>query len=304
MTKVYGRPDVTGRCPDGRPTMKFPYKCRTTGRDDSMKVRHPQFDFSAMTAHWAPNHEWAHNMNSSGIIPSAIEPFLIKVMRRAKTALDPVADAELIADIDIFNRQESQQYRIHEDFNQMVIDSGYPELARFDDDLKAEYAEFLKTKSLVWLLGYCEGFESLAGSGSSNWVDNGWGSYLEGAHPQAVAMWRWHLAEEYEHRTVVHRAFLRFAKGTPDEIYNFRIELFTFCVGHMRAHTAALRRYLIDTDRASMTDAERTESEQREAAVDEALAGQQPLIAGVLEKNYDPIDIPAPKLLDEVLARY
>ena len=73
-----------------------------------MKVRNPHFDFSNTRAHWCTSPEQSQVINAGNIIPTYIEPFLIKVMRKAAKELDPVADAELIADMDIFNRQEAQ----------------------------------------------------------------------------------------------------------------------------------------------------------------------------------------------------
>src|ERR1700733_8689890 len=197
-----------------------------------MQVRHPTFDLTGMRAHWAPNHEWVQHINATGIVPSAIEPFLIKVMRRGKAELDPVVDAELIADVEIFNRQEAQHYKMHELFNDAVEGDGYPDFHRYDNALKADYAEFLSTKDLEWLLAYCEAFESIVAVGAGQWVDLGWGDYLHGGDPRVVKLWRWHLAEEYEHRTVVHRLFHRICTGTPEEVYDKRMAGLNFFLEH------------------------------------------------------------------------
>lgn len=269
-----------------------------------MKVRHPTFDFSGMTARWTPHREFAHHFNSVGIIPSAIEPFLIKVMRRAKAELDPVADAALIADIDIFNRQEGQHYKTHDAFNKMVADDGYPELLDYDNRLKDEYTEMLRTKSIEWLLGYCEAFESLAASGAHIWVDGVWGDYLDGADPRVVELWRWHLAEEYEHRTVVHRTYHRLCAGTAEEVYAKRIELFNFCTTHMFSHTTALRTYLLGVDRATMSETEWADCERRVAEVDARNAANQAGVAAVLEPTWDPASLPPPRGVEAVLGMY
>jgi uncharacterized protein len=269
-----------------------------------MRVRRPQFDLTGASPHWAPNAEFAHHVNSTGIVPTAVEPFLIKVFRRAKAELDPVADAQLIADIDVFNRQEAQHYKSHELFNEMVASNGYPELRQFDERLKAEYDEMLRTRSLEWLLGYCEGFESLVSSGAQMWVDEGWGDYLDGADPRVVNVWRWHLAEEFEHRMVAFQLYHRLATGTPDEVHRKRVELFEFSTEHIRSHTEALRAYLLGVDRAGMTDAEREASVAREEAVGERFASSYAGVTRVLEPTYDPADLPVPEQLDRVLAAF
>lgn len=269
-----------------------------------MRVRRPVFDLTGMTATWAPNHEWAHQINSANIIPTAIEPFLIKVMRRAKAELDPVADTALISDIDIFNRQEAQHYKTHDQFNEMIAASGYPEVMRFDSEMKADYDTMLATRSLEWLLGYCEGFESLAATGAHNWVDGRWGEYLVGADPRGIALWRWHLAEEYEHRTVVHRTYHRLCLGTSEEVYAKRMELFQYCTEHMLGYAAQLKAYFLEVDRASMTADERVASEQREQEVAERFEALQAGVAAVLEPSWDPERVPPPEHIEEVWARY
>jgi predicted metal-dependent hydrolase len=49
-----------------------------------MKVRYPEFDFSQTSVHWCKNPEQSQVINAGNIIPTYIEPFLIKVMRKAK----------------------------------------------------------------------------------------------------------------------------------------------------------------------------------------------------------------------------
>jgi uncharacterized protein len=267
-----------------------------------MHVRYPSFDLSGLGAHWAPNRGWAHHINATGTIPSAIEPFLIKVMRRAKADLDPVVDAELIADVDTFNKQEAQHYKLHGQFNEAVANDGFPDLLKHDARLKAEYAEMLETRSLEWLLGYCEAFESIVAVGVSQWVDLGWGEYLTGADPRVVALWRWHLAEEYEHRTVVHRLFHRVVSGTPEEQYQKRIECLNFFLEHLATHVGATVGYLLEVERQGMSEEERAASIARSEAIDE-LSGHFHLpVAGVMQPDWDPTTLPKPRLLDEAFA--
>jgi len=267
-----------------------------------MEVRYPSFDVSGLGAHWSPNREWAHQINATGTIPSAIEPFLIKVIRRAKAELDTVADADLIADVDIFNKQEAQHYKLHGQFNEAIANDGFPGLLDHDNRLKAEYAEMLATRDLEWLLGYCEAFESIVAVGVSQWVDLGWGDYLDGADPRMVALWRWHLAEEYEHRTVVHRLYHRVVSGTPEEQYAKRMETLNFFMEHLAKHVEATLGYLLEVERAGMTDEERTASEARSTAVNELFATFHAPVADVMQPTWDPESVPRPRLLDEAFA--
>lgn len=54
-----------------------------------MKVRRLKIDYSAVKPHWAPNIEFAQHENAGGLTPAHVEPYLIKVMYRAKAKLPP-----------------------------------------------------------------------------------------------------------------------------------------------------------------------------------------------------------------------
>jgi predicted metal-dependent hydrolase len=218
--------------------------------------------------------------------------------------MDPVADAELIRDIDVFNRQEAQHYKTHEQFNEIVVRSGYPEFRVHEDSLKAEYDEWVRTKDLEWLLRYCEAFESTVAVGAGQWVDYGWGDFMLGADDRVVELWRWHLAEEYEHRTVVHRVFHRVCTGSPGEVYDKRIEGLNSFLEHLQRVITPLRAYLLGVDRAAMSREERAISEEREAEVDAANERSFAPVADVMSPSWDPATLPAPRELDQVLERY
>ena|SRR5579859_309078 len=268
-----------------------------------MKVRHPSFDLAGLRAHWAPNHEWAHNANAAGIIPSSIEPFLIKVMYRAKAQLDPHHDAELLKDIDTFIRQEGQHYKMHEQFNEAIAADGYPGLLGHDQLLKKDYAEFLVTRDLEWLVTYVEAFESIVVVGVPQWVDLGWGeTYFSGADERVVRLWRWHLAEEYEHRTVAYRLFKRVCSGTPEEVEQKRVDMLNFFLGHLHQRLLPVRSYLLEVDRASMTPEELAASQQRERQVDARLEEFNAAVADVMAPTWDPAILPPPERLAEAFA--
>src|SRR4051812_43327597 len=96
------RPPAAAQPPDTPAICESSYRLRLLGRarlapwevqrmSQAMTVRAPHFDFSGVPLNWAPeNPEAAHYVDASGIVPAYIEPFLIKVMNRAKALLDPV----------------------------------------------------------------------------------------------------------------------------------------------------------------------------------------------------------------------
>src|SRR3954466_12411805 len=105
-----------------------------------MQVRLPKIDYSQVRPDWSPNREFAHDRNASSTIPTYVEPYLIKVMQRAKDVL-PAGEVQLHREIEIFIAQESQHYRQHNAFNRRIRDV-YPEIASFEERLKQDYVKF------------------------------------------------------------------------------------------------------------------------------------------------------------------
>src|SRR5690606_26785251 len=168
--------------------------------EDTVKARFPKFDFSQIKAHWAPNAEFAQGFNAASLIPAYVEPYLLKVMKIAQGKIDP-GKTKLLEDLDIFCKQEMQHCKNHLVFNKVLRDQGYEGLKPFEDKIRGDYDRFLKTRSLRFNLAYCEGFESMSASACEAWFED-YDDMLEGADPAAADLWRWHLAEEFEHRTV------------------------------------------------------------------------------------------------------
>jgi predicted metal-dependent hydrolase len=118
-------------------------------------------------------------------------------------------------------------------------------------------------------------------------------------------MWRWHLAEEYEHREVVWRVYHRLF-GTPvGASHDFRLEMFDFGTNHFFGYSDQMRRAMLATYRDGMTPDELRASQEREeqilAASKERLACR---LAPVFSPDYNPAANPRPAQLDEVLSTY
>ena len=271
-----------------------------------MKVRYPDFDFSDMTPHWASNPEAAQCINASHLVPAYIEPFLIKVMRRAKAELDPTRDAELIADIDVFNKQEGQHTKLHGGYMRMLRSHGYDGMAEIEQRYAGDYERFLETKSLRFLLAYCDAFEAVGSAIAPTWVDGEMDDALEGADERALGIWKWHLGEEYEHRTVVFRTYERLYGKPAVRSYLYRVALFLYCGVHLGKHVGRLRKYLLATDRAGMSASELAASKARQKAAPSPTGGRANIrrMLRPFSPVYDPAKVPPPRCLDAVLAEY
>jgi len=271
-----------------------------------MRVRHPEFDFTATIPHWTSNIELAQSINASNLIPAGVEPFLIKVLRRAKTLLEPERDAELLADMDIFCKQEGQHMKMHSSFLTMMHENGYEGAIVYEEAYEDDYGRWLNQRSLRFLLAYCEGFEALGSAIADIWVDGAYDDLLSDADPIPQALWKWHLAEEFEHRTVVFRLYQRLY-GKPILLsWPYRVFGFVFCVRHIHRHTARLRAFLMEQDRARMSPREVEQSIRREKAVDRSQRAFAHIggLLRVLSPTYNPAKLAAPRCIGEVLDQY
>ncbi|HEX3899755.1 MAG TPA: metal-dependent hydrolase [Mycobacteriales bacterium] len=241
-----------------------------------MEVRQPVFDFAGIDPVWASDVPLVHWVNAYGLIPAYIEPFMIKVMQRARPLLDPVADAELLRD------------------------SGYPEMSDHEQALARQYEELLETKPLDWLLGYCEGFESMGLVVANAWVDGALQASLPDADPRPIALWRWHLAEEYEHRTVVFRVLRALYGERPSRFYRLRLLGLLHVMRHLGRAVVGLHTYLVE----SHADAAGRSLDRRARRLPSSGAFGLPALAivKVLAPRYDPMDVPPPTRLAEALA--
>jgi hypothetical protein len=232
-----------------------------------MIVRSPKFDFSQTTPHWAPNHEFAHMFNGMSMLFPPLERFLNRVMAtaRGKITGKDAKSVQVRADIAMFIRQEGVHYSIHTAFNDMLERHGYPDLPKFEAEMEEFYRELLRTKSLKQQLAFCEGFEILGPIYAHIWLDE-IGDLFEGGDPDAVAMWKWHIAEEFEHRTVCF--------DTYNLLYGGYLTRLNGLKEAGRAHTAYVKRvmnYMLARDWATMSEAEVAASKARLAAVEKRI---------------------------------
>jgi predicted metal-dependent hydrolase len=264
-----------------------------------MKVRYPALDFSKIRPHWAPHAEFAQMYNANSMVPAHIEPYLIKVMIQAKAALHP-KHKKLHEELTIFIKQEAQHTKQHKAFNEVMYDAGYDVYLEHEKAYAADYDRFLAEKSLRFNCAYSEGFEAIGSNGAPLMFEQ-YDQYLEGADPNAVALWKWHLAEEFEHRTVAFDVYhTLFGRGPL--AYFYRIYGYYYAVKHIRGHTNALFRALIKQDRASMSPKEVERSRERVKAMKKHLAKvMMPSALAVFSPFYNPRRHRKPKGLDAYL---
>lgn len=273
----------------------------------SMPVRYPKIDFSDIKPHWAPNIAFCQDRNATSIIPTPVEPWLIKLLQEAKPFL-PTDDDALHKDIQAFIGQESQHFRQHRQFNKALIDAGYPRLAEFEAELAADLERFNRTKSLKFRLAYADGFESLGAVAGGLWFDHS-AEMIGDLDNAAIRLWKWHMAEEFEHREVCFQVFKKaFARGFWGRILNgyfYRIYGFVYAMWHLRQFSAKASAYMLEIDRARMTQVEQEKLEQDIKTFKKfnRRVFLKPLLANFLPW-YDPARKPVPQGLYDYLAKF
>lgn len=267
-----------------------------------MIVRHPGFNFANIRPHWAPVPEFAQSYNAFSTVPAHIEPFLVKVMMKVKDELGD-EHAALKEDIETFNKQEVQHCKQHVAFNKRLYEEGYPGMKDLEKPYRDDYQRFLKEKSLKFNVAYCEGFEAM-GSAASQVFFEELDEFLEGADEEAMDLWKWHLAEEFEHREVAFKAF-HALNGHGPIAYFKRIYGFLYAVKHIGMHTAKLANYLIEVDRENMTPEEREASEERQKRVMARIRkGSRKRLLKVFSPFYNPANMKPSPGMEPLLAKY
>jgi predicted metal-dependent hydrolase len=273
----------------------------------TMIVRYPKFDYSDFKFYWSHNMAFSQDRNASAIIPSPVEPWLIKLLREAMPKL-PDKFAWLKDDAETFIAQESQHFRQHRTFNKLIINSGFPKLAEFEASLAAELEEFTRTKSLKWRLAYSDGFESLGAVSGKIWFELS-DEMVAGLDNAAIRLWKWHMAEEFEHRAVCFQFYKAlYCQGLLNRIFNgyfYRVWMFVFTLWHLRGFASRAVSYMREVEMARLSSAEKLQLEKDTKAFKRfnRRAFLKPLLANFLPW-YDPSSKPDPKGLYDYLRNF
>ena len=247
-----------------------------------MHARLPHIDFSNADAHWIPAAPaLAHQLNGASLLLPYLEPYLIKTMKMARPRLAEVAPA-LLDDLDTFNRQEANHFRVHAAYNRVMCEQ-YPGLDGFEAEIRADFLRFSAEKSLAWNLAYCEGFES-TGVIQSEFFLQEIDDLLENADPAVTELWRWHLAEEFEHRNVAHDVLKALYPG-----WRLRLSGFRECGRHLYGFTNRVREHMlaIDRERGRLRENDAYRRSARAVARRER-AFQLPRVAKIFMPGYSP----------------
>jgi len=272
-------------------------------------VRTPEINYEECFPKWAPNLEFAMTWNAFSILPVHLEPYLIKVFNQAKPLLDPVKDADLIKEVEWFCAQEGQHYRQHAKFNRVFQTPRYPEVEKIGKQYGQDLEDYRKNRSLIFNLAYVEGFESGGGVFYRRWFED-FGEYRIGAREEVLQLFDWHMAEEYEHREVAYKLYMRLAAN--GNIfrriwygYFYRIYGVVKMMGHGGQYIDQIRKHLLDVERNEMTSDEAKASVAREIKFGKSIFWQTLKdLFEVLSPFYNPWKKPPPKGIESILADF
>jgi predicted metal-dependent hydrolase len=187
-----------------------------------LKPRRVQFDFQDSPLHWIPDDPYAtHIINGINMILPAGELWFCRVYNKA---LPLVTDPQLRADVEGFIRQEAIHSRAHSKAEQYLQAHGM-ETDEFRERIewlfetvlgeaplgqKLLQNRFLEKRWLILRVGVIAAIEHFTGVLGQWCMDN---KSWDKADPVMADLFRWHLAEEVEHRTVAFDLFQHLCKS-------------------------------------------------------------------------------------------
>jgi uncharacterized protein len=252
-----------------------------------MKARRPAIQFEQALPHWSWHREFAQAYNAGSTSLPQLEPYLNRIVRQARDRLPP-KQAELREAAQIFMQQEANHYKFHQLYNDTLYNAGYTGLRDFEAKLRADYEHFLAHRSLRFNVAYSEGFESLGIIYTAFFFEH-IDDLLAGADANVVTLWKWHLAEEFEHRHVCHDLYhALFGQGW-DGGYWYRIYGLLYALAHLGAYGQRTTAHLLRVDRAGLSLRGRLTSRWRNAAYQcRLMAFSLPRVLTILAPNYHP----------------
>jgi uncharacterized protein len=189
-----------------------------------IQPRKVHFDFSNSPLQWIPGHPVASDMiGVLHVVLPAAERWFVSTLNEA---LPLVKDPKLADDIRGFSGQEA----IHADVHERALHEFF-EAKGFDPKPMLDQVEYVFAKVLspststnprrrhnnlcnrLWFIAALEHYTAVLGDFSLN---NSWDDF--GADPTFVDVFRWHGAEEVEHRHVAHDVATYFSDSYWDRV--------------------------------------------------------------------------------------
>jgi hypothetical protein len=227
-----------------------------------------------------------------------LEPYLIRTM---KEGLKHATDPQVREDMARFSAQEGKHYRQHHKLNEVVrARCGTREkLEAIERALEGDYKRFSATKSLKFNLAYGEGFEAATMNLARTLFDTDFFPRME--RGPIHDLFRWHLVEELEHRTVTFEAY--------DHIfgsYPYRLAVGLYAQRHFFGYVKRFTDCLLEGDPEALPKAQANEAAWSEATQAGRLLARTilPRLFSTYTPWYNPRKVTMPSGLDDWSEEY
>lgn len=217
---------------------------RSSTPPPAMHVRAPGIPLGAGKLLWSRVPEFAMAYNAYSVVIPYVEYYLNSVMNRVR--LEHCADDPVLREqIGIFVKQEINHSRYHVEFNKRMFDEGIAGLKPLIDKLAADLKQQREQRSLAFNAAYCAGFESIA-TFDAKYLYEECDAMFEGAEPAGANLLLWHVAEEFEHRTVCHDAFHAVSGNYFERMHGLLYAFWHVGGAFLRAEALVLEHYTRD----------------------------------------------------------
>lgn len=259
-----------------------------------MHVRAPDIRPDEGPLVWSKIPEFSIAYNGYSVVIPYVEYYLNAIMNkvRAEHCSDDPALKELIG---TFVKQEINHAQYHVRYNQRMFDL-IPELKPLVDQVVADLKGQRETRSLAFNAAYCAGFESIA-TFDARYIHEECDAYFEGADPHGANLLLWHVAEEFEHRSVCHDVFHAVSGNYFTRIHGLLYAFWHIGGAFLRAEGIVLNHYLKD-----MPEEERTRTLCRSKSLFwRQLRYVAPRMLRILLPGYSPAKLPVPSRIQAAL---
>lgn len=166
-------------------------------------VRRIRFDFDGDVDPDRWHHrlpEFGAGANAVSLLMPHAEPFVISAVRRGLRECD-TPSSELTEATKSWAAQEAAHFAQHRTFNARLTERSL--FARLLDRVACAMFAMFARRSSGFGVAFAAAFELVAFS-AARWTEDGLRRYFDGADERSATLFLWHLAEEIEHKGVVH----------------------------------------------------------------------------------------------------
>lgn len=203
-----------------------------------LHVRPLRLDFGPDDIAWdGVDVPFAHLTSATSFLLPRLERFLVDTATEAAAAhaLSP----RLQSEVDGFCRQERAHRAGHLRFNAALAAAGEHDRLAVVDARLGDHYERMARRSLAYRLAWADGFETIASLVAVHMFERADEYGLSDWQHPVTRLWLWHMAEEFDHRSVCHDL-----RRVHDPGHALRMAGLTAATVHLLRHTVPLAWHL------------------------------------------------------------